>query len=315
VEELPWRAAGWRERTDAWIGDQLRGLGLDQSGPVEEVKLRPWSAVLRAPAEGVAVYFKANIPALANEPALTRVLHRICPEHVLDVLADEPGEGWMLQPDGGPPLAGRLDASDDLGPHERMLAVYAQLQVRAAGHLDALLDAGAPDRRLLGLRPLFEELVAAERPDLLGLAGRVGELAGDLDAYGLPATIDHSDLHAWNVLATGDRYVVFDWHEAAVTHPFFSMVVALRSVEHNHRLQPGGADSRRLRDAYLEPWAALGSRGDLRAALGLALRLGPLTRALGWWRILRDLPAAEQEPWADSVSGWLDDLAAELARV
>jgi hypothetical protein len=298
---LPWSRPGWRARAQAWIATQVEG----PVGGAEEVKIRPWSAVLRQPTESGDVYFKANLPALANEPGLTRVLHRICPEHVLDVLAEEPGEGWMLQADGGPTLGSLLDGTDDLARLERMLAVYAGVQVAAARHVEELLAAGAPDRRLPQLRPLFEELVAEDHPGLLRLAGRLGDLAEKLDAYGLPATIDHSDLHAGNVLVAGDRDVVFDWHEAAVTHPFFSMLVATRSI---------GDDHARLVDAYLEPWAGHGSRAELRDALDLALRLGPITRALAWKRVLGGLPAGVAGEWGDSPARWLDDLGRELDR-
>jgi hypothetical protein len=298
---LPWSQPGWWVRAQAWIDAHVEA----PLGDVREVKIRPWSAVLRQPTRAGDVYFKANLPALANEPALTRLLHRICPEHVLGVLADEPGEGWMLQADGGPTLASLLGRTDDRDRLERMLAVYAQVQVRAAGHVDELVAAGAPDRRLPQLRQLFEDLVGEDHPGLLRLAGRLGDLAAELDAHGLPATIDHSDLHAWNVLAPGDRYVVFDWHEAAVTHPFFSMLVATRSIE---------GDRGRLVDAYLEPWAAHGSRADLKVALDLALRLGPVTRALAWNRVLAGLRADAAAEWGDALEAWLRDLETELER-
>ncbi|HEX5251944.1 MAG TPA: hypothetical protein VFW14_19945 [Gaiellales bacterium] len=310
VAELPWARPGWRARAQAWIESQVDAA----VGDAEEVKIRPWSAVLRQPTMAGEVYFKANLPALANEPGLTRLLHRISPEHVLDVLADEPGEGWMLQADGGPTMRSRLDGTDDIDRWERMLAIYAEVQVQAAGHADELLVEGAPDRRLPELRRLFEELVARKEETMLPLAGRAAELAGELDAFGLPATIDHSDLHSGNVLAPGDQYVIFDWHEGAVTHPFFSMMVATRWLEHNHGVEQGGADDRRLRDAYLEPWAGYGSRAELRAALELALRLGPLTRALGWDRVLGSMPAAAAGEWAENLSGWLEDVATELGR-
>jgi hypothetical protein len=296
---LPWSQPGWRARAQAWIDDRVER----PAGEAQEVKIRPWSAVLRQPTAAGDVYFKANLPALANEPGLTRLLARICPEHVLGVLADEPGEGWMLQADGGPTLGSLLGGPGDAVRLERMLAVYAEVQVRAAGHVDELIAAGAPDRRLPRLRSLFEQLVAEHRPELMRLADRLGDAAERLDAYGLPATIDHSDLHAWNVLAPGDRCIVFDWHEAAVTHPFFSMLVATRSVERDHG---------RLVDAYLEPWAGYGSGAELRSALDLALRLGPVTRALAWQRVLGGLPDAVAGEWEDGVSRWLDDLETEL---
>jgi hypothetical protein len=311
VDELPWEAAGWRARAERWIGGRIDALGLEPAGPVEDVKFRPWSAVLRTPTSGGDLYFKANLPALANEPELTRLLHRICPDRVLGVLADEPDEGWMLQADGGPVMASRLEGAEVVSGWEGMLRLYADVQVRAAGHVGELLDAGAPDRRLPQLGRLLEELGTERHAHLAGL---VGDLAAELDGRGLPASIDHSDLNAWNVLAPGDRYVFFDWHEASVTHPFFSMVVATRALAHTHGVEPGSADGLRLRDAYLDAWAGYGSPESLRAALDLALRIGPLTRALAWARVLEDLPRSAAAEYADYVPGWLDDLQDELER-
>jgi Phosphotransferase enzyme family len=311
--ELPWAQPGWRARAEAWIGERVEPLG-----DVEEVKLRPWSAVLRVPTSGRDVYFKANLPALANEPELTRLLHRIDPGHVLPVLAEEPDEGWMLQADGGPTMRSRLDGvDDDLGPWERMLARYAELQVRASGHVEELLAAGAPDRRLAELPGLFEWLagaVSGEGAELRALTPRLAALCHELDTFGLPASIDHSDLHSGNVLAPGDGYVFFDWHEGAVTHPFFSMVVATRWLERHHAVKAGSPEEARLHDAYLEPWAGFGAMASLRAGLDLALRIGPLTRALGWMRVLEGLPPREHAEWGDHASGWLRDLATELER-
>jgi hypothetical protein len=326
--ELPWFVPGWRGRAEAWIAAQAAALGREPAGPVDEVKIRPWSAVLRAPTDAGNLYFKANLPALANEPALTAALHRIDPEHVLPVLADEPDEGWMLQADGGPTMRSRLDEGDALGRWERMLGLYAQLQVRTGAHVEELLAAGAPDRRTGELGGLFEQVVetdarmppssesfsAAERAGLLRLAGRVQELAAELATSGVPASIDHSDLHSGNVLAPGDGDVFFDWHEGAVTHPFFSMVVAMRWLETNHGVAAGTPADLRLRDAYLDAWAGHGSRASLRGALAVALRVGPLTRALGWMRVLEGLPPAEQAQWAEYPSGWLRDLQAGLER-
>jgi hypothetical protein len=308
---------GWRARAEAWIGQQLGPLGREAAGDVAEVKLRPWSAVLRAPTSGGDVYFKANLPALANEPELTRLLHRIDPGHVLPVLAEEPDEGWMLQAAGGPTMRSRLDGLDDLGRWERMLGRYAELQVRASAHVEELLAAGAPDRRLAALPGLLEWLagtVSAEDARLRALAPRLGALCAELGGFGLPPSIDHSDLHSGNVLAPGDCYVFFDWHEGAVTHPFFSMVVATRWLEQNRAVRTGSAEEARLQDAYLAPWAGFGARASLRAALDLALRIGPLTRALGWMRVLEGLPPREQAEWGDHVSRWLRDLATGLER-
>ena len=165
-----------------------------------------------------------------------------------------------------------------------------------------------------GLPSSGETLSPDEHARLRGLAGRIGALSAQLDGFGIPTSVDHSDLHSGNVLAPGDRFVFFDWHEAAVTHPFFSMVVAMRWVAHNHGVEPGSRQEARLHDAYLDAWAGHGPRASLRAALGLALRVGPLTRALGWMRVVAGLPPPERAEWAEYVPGWLRDLRAELER-
>ena len=74
------------------------------------------------------------------------------------------------------------------------------------------------------------------------------------------------------------------------------------------------ATKRQLRDWYLEPWSAYGSRAERLTALDLALQLGPLTRALGWDRVLRSMPAEAAGEWAGNLSGWLEDTATELGR-
>ncbi len=59
--------------------------------------------------------------------------------------------------------------------------------------------------------------VAAMRPTYRGWCER-------LAASPVPASIDHNDLHAWNILA-GERF--YDWGDAVVAHPFASMLGGL----------------------------------------------------------------------------------------
>ena len=154
------------------------------------------------------------------------------------------------------------------------------------------------------LRRLFEGLVGAgdaRRHLLARWRGTVAELAAELDAYGLPATIDHSDLHAGNVLAPGDR---------------LRLLRLARGRRHAPVLQHGGGDAvaraqpRRRAGRRRRPAAArrlpraverVRLARALRAALDLALRMGPLTRALGWMRVLGGCPRAAAGEWAESV--------------
>jgi hypothetical protein len=92
------------------------------------------------------------------------------------------------------------------------------------------------------------------------------------------------------------------------------MVVATRWLAHHHAIAAGSPEEARLHDAYLAPWAEFGAMASLRTALALALRIGPLTRALGWMRVLEGLPPPDQGEWVGHASGWLREVATELER-
>ena len=55
-----------------------------------------------------------------------------------------------------------------------------------------------------------------------------------------------------------------------------------------------------MRDAYLEPFAAYGSRAELLDAFAIAYRLGTIARALWWYRAVQAFPEIEPEE-SDSV--------------
>jgi hypothetical protein len=76
------------------------------------------------------------------------------------------------------------------------------------------------------------------------------------------------------------RYLVFDWGDSCVSHPFLSLTVALRSVAWRLGLEPGGPELRRLRDVYLEPFGRGPEIGDA------AYRVGTIARAIGWHRMV-----------------------------
>jgi len=78
--------------------------------------------------------------------------------------------------------------------------------------------------------------------------------------------------------------------------------VTLRVLAWQQGLSPGGRELLRLRDAYLEPFGALASPAELRAAFGLAHRTGTIARALAWHRYFAGDPDAERD---DAVAYWL----------
>jgi hypothetical protein len=120
----------------------------------------------------------------------------------------------------------------------------------------------------------------------------------------VPATLQHDDLQDANVFVADGRHRFFDRGDACVSHPFLSLLVALRMAAGALDVPAGDPVLRRLRDVYLEPWGSYGSPQRLREQCDLALRVAPLARALTWRRILRGVHPGERAEWAGSVPGW-----------
>jgi aminoglycoside phosphotransferase (APT) family kinase protein len=113
----------------------------------------------------------------------------------------------------------------------------------------------------------------------------------------VPPSLDHNDLHAWNVLGgDGEEPRFYDWGDAVVSHPFASMLMGLGFTKFYVEVS-GDADPRltRLRDAYLEPFADLAPHHELVSTLELACRVGKVARTLVWDRAVRSMGDAAGE--------------------
>ncbi|MBY8873708.1 aminoglycoside phosphotransferase family protein [Micromonospora sp. PLK6-60] len=316
-----WSTEDWRDTALAWVAEVLGRTGRRVTGPVEP-RVRPWSLVWRVPTDAGPVWFKANNPGTRYEAGLLAALARLTPDAVLHPLAVDADRGWSLLPDGGPSLRDVLAGERDLTHWERVLPTYGGVQRATASHVDALLELGVPDRRPARLSEGFGELLAAEDDLLLGAEGGMsGELHERLRGYrpefdercrrlaeiGVPATIQHDDLHDGNVFATGGGYRFFDWGDASVAHPFGTLLVTLRSVAYAFELPAGDPALVRLRDAYLEGWTDRYDRVTLREAADLAITTAKVSRALSWRSALRTPDPARSE-YAAAVPGWLEEL-------
>jgi hypothetical protein len=285
----------------AWIESSV-----EVDGEIEQVHLRPWSTVLRVPTNGEDVFFKAAAPAFAHDAVVTETFSRLRPDLVLEPLAVDRDRSWMLLPDGGERLRELLARA----PHPRawyeVLPAYADLQLESGPELDELVAAGLHDLRLELLPELAERLAFDLDETAPPGAARVFE---ELAAYGIPATIQHDDLHDGNVFA-GDGYRIFDWGDSVASHPFASLVVALRGIAYRFELAEPDPDLERLRDAYLDRFSAFGPVDELRRAAELAQPVGMLSRSLSWWRVAA--VAAEPEEYVEGSREWFGEFAAAV---
>jgi hypothetical protein len=322
----------WEAEARDWMLGRLGALGVPATGPVERVRARPWSVQLRVPTPTGPVWFKANISGSAYEAALVAAFAGWAPDAVLAPLAVDTGRGWLLSPHGGPTLREAQAGVPDLGRWEAMLGAYAELQLAVAARAGEMVALGVPDLRPAAmpghLAALLED--AAVRADLgaqrhAAIAELVPEYASwcaELAGDGIPASIQHDDLHDGNVFLRlphppspgnpqpqvhgGFRF--FDWGDASVAHPFGSLLVALRVARYLFDVEPDAPELARLRDAYLEPWTAHRDRKSLLRSATLAARVAIVSRSLSWQRALRGAEMPVEEDVRTAVAEWLTEL-------
>jgi hypothetical protein len=321
-----WRDREWLGRAAAWATNRLAERGHSLVGEPEQTYVRPWSTLLRLPTRDGVFWFKANAIGTAHEGPLIETLARCAPDHVLRPLAIDVREGWLLLPDGGLTLRVAQGGETDIAHWEEILTDHAQLQRKAAPHADELAALGVPDvrpERLPEIRAdLLDDIAALrvgradgltteQRRQLRADSDRYAGLCAELAAIGIPASVNHDDLHDNNVFVpaqAGGHYQVFDWGDASVAHPFAVLLIALRVAAHLHNVGPGDPALLRLRDAYLEPWTGEFDRTSLVQAVRLALRVGGVSRALSYRSALVEGSPADHDEYGDGVPQWLLEL-------
>lgn len=274
---------------DEWIRAHV-----EPTGAPELVNERPWATTWRVPVGEDAVFFKRCGEMQRFEPRLTAALHARWPDRVVDLLAFDEEQAWLLTRDAGTPLEA---FGDSLEAWLAVLPLYAELQIGETAHAEQHVEAGVPDLRVAALPERYERLLASDLPldddeaaRLRAHAPLFAELVRRLAAHGVADSIQHDDLHHSNVFVRDGRVRVLDWGDSSVGHPFFSLVVTFRFLERVNRLEPGDGRLTRLRDAYLEPWGA-----GHEDAFDLAHRVGQVAHAIAWLRQREHLPLGAAE--------------------
>jgi hypothetical protein len=279
-------------------------------GPIEVTHERPWATVMRVPLRDGHAWFKACAAVQSFEPRMTARLFERWPDRVAQVLAYDETRAWLLLADAGTPMSATGNRPEDW---LAVLPEYAELQRGETSHVADHLAHEVPSLGLATLPSHYDDLVRSELPlapeeirRLRRFADRFGDLCHDLANAGVSDTVQHDDLHAWNVYGKSDRWRVLDWGDASISHPFFSLVVTFRFLEETNELPVTDPWFRRLRDAYLEPWGpGLGDTFDL------AMRVGALTHPLVDLRHRTTLEPPERARFDQETRVWLQRAFAE----
>jgi hypothetical protein len=241
------------------------------------------------------------VEGTAFEISLYDLLLRVAPDHILRPIASDRERGWLLLPDGGPSLADRFTGDALVEAMVAALPQYASVQIDLSQTSSTLLDLGLADLRAHLLPDRYRqallrhegtvtgEFLSRMEPDYLTWCEVVS-------GSPLPATLDHNDLHPWNILgveAAPDRgrtpAIIYDWGDSVVADPLGSAAIPISRVRKMVGVDEASPEARRMRDAYLEPFTGMAPSSDLLELFDASCRLAKATRAAVWDGSVEDI--------------------------
>ncbi len=288
-----WYRPGWFAKTIAWIEEQFDDRGILLTAPIEQLRSWERSAILRAQTSFGTIYFKALPGMFRHEAPLVKWLAHNDPDAFPKPILVDGWRRWLLMPDYGTQT---LDDISEFARWEAAFRQFAELQISLSVRLNELIGLGCPDRRLYTLAASIESLLMSSAESLSGsglkisvdelerLRTRIPEFkqaCAALSAYSIPASLEHGDFWAGQVVVNGGKVVFIDWSDSSVSHPFFSLYFL---NDANIKLPAVPDVQERLRDAYLQPWRAYEPLDKLIQAYDLAMLLAPLHYALIYQR-------------------------------
>ena len=289
----------------AWIDETLTDLDIERAGPVDHFRERPWAALARLTTAQGDLYFKADAPSEAYEPALTQWLAGRRPKLIPDVLRIDADRAWMLTRHAGENLRDQIADPPDPAIWSDLLPLYAEVQIELTSSVEELLALRVPDSRPELLGQVYEDLSWRSKSKRAPTANEIARLVDGLGDT-IPASLAHEEFQDQNILLRDGDPVVIDWAEAVIEHPFCGLVNTFRSLVDRWGFEPGAPELLRLRDAYLEPWTIVAPHSRLVELFELAYPLGMLCRALSWDRLIAALPGHDLSEFEPFVPAWLE---------
>jgi hypothetical protein len=313
-----WARRGWFDRASAWMAAATARAGRPLTADPTPFFLRGISALLRAQTAGPDLFLKAVFPPFHAEPVLTRLLAERYPESVPRVVAVEPDEGWLIVEDIGSAWVGEVAEAERPSALGRGAAALVEVQRTFAtdtAAIRALLDAGAPHRPL---SDLVASVATAIGPDGFGVAD--GGIAPDraervvaalasavarVEAVGLPESVVHGDFHSGNAALAGDRIVIIDWSDAAISNPAIDLVTWIAwSGDKANEIDAAV-------DAWIAGWSEVVDGARLRSVIDDVLIVGAGYQIVSYDGIRRNLEPATRY----TMTGGGDHFLKELERV
>ena len=131
---------------------------------------------------------------------------------------------------------------------------------------------------------------------------RFHELCEEVASAPIPNTLVHGDLHADNIAVSDGSYLIFDWTDACVAHPFIDAATFLRYAE---RASIDQATCERWRDHYLRGWEELASYDVTSRLFELVEPLAAMHQVITYRWLLDSLDPSERWQFGSAMEDWL----------
>jgi hypothetical protein len=220
---MSWQRPGWLAEITECVDDTLRGLGRRRIGPPVQMRHTYVTGMVRFATDLGPVWLKAVPPLFAHEGPVLRELNTVVDGGVPRVLAV--ASQWWLSAQF-PPARGT--------PREDPLVALGRLQRSTVGRTGDLALAGAARRpleslpeRLAGVADNAELLSRSERDRVKSALAAVSASCEAARRWGVPDTIVHGDFSPFNTRWVGDRWLIYDWTDCFIGHPFIDLASPL----------------------------------------------------------------------------------------
>ena len=283
---VPWDLpTSWHKRALNWIDANLPRT--DDDHPWQVGQIRSWSisSVFRITSGERRLYFKSSPRYFASEVAVTQHVSDHFPDASPEIIAGNTEQGWMLMDDLGDVTLAKTDRAslwhDAMKTIARVQHGYIGLtsdldrmgvERRTVGKIIETMDEWTKDSSLAGLR-LFQSEVEAELRKLQTNRNRIEAMAHNLEALGLPQTLEHGDLDSTNIFIRDGVPVLMDWSDACISHPFFTPLTPAQARRHPE-----------IVDTYLAEWSDYGPVDSLRSGFQSAKAMAALESAFHYHR-------------------------------
>jgi aminoglycoside phosphotransferase (APT) family kinase protein len=122
----------------------------------------------------------------------------------------------------------------------------------------------------------------------------------------IPNTLVHGDLHADNIVVSEGSYLIFDWTDACIAHPFIDAATFLRYAE---RASIDQATCERWRDRYLRGWEELAPYEVTSRLFELVAPLAAMHQVITYRWLLDSLAPSERWQFGSALEELADESA------